>query len=213
MPYFAQIDDNGQVLRVIVADDITWPQTRLGGTWAETQYDGTEQYAGIGFYHDDSSQWKFAPAWRQPTGSEDAYPLGSYCYHDGQIWQSKLPANVWEPGVVGWRDPISEVAQWQQPVGAVDAYADDDIVFHNGKEWQSKVSANVWEPGGVGIGSNIWEDITDSPPSETNEWAVGVSYVVDDEVTYEGTTYRCRQAHTSITGWHPPAVPALWLAI
>jgi chitinase len=41
-------------------------------------------------------------------------------------------------------------------------------------------------------------------------WAPGVSYVVGVKVTYGGTTYTCRQNHTSQVGWEPPNVPALW---
>jgi chitinase len=29
-------------------------------------------------------------------------------------------------------------------------------------------------------------------------------------VTYEGVVYRCIQAHTTLPGWEPPVVPALW---
>jgi hypothetical protein len=29
-------------------------------------------------------------------------------------------------------------------------------------------------------------------------------------VTYQGASYRCLQAHTSLANWIPPAVPALW---
>lgn len=47
----------------------------------------------------------------------------------------------------------------------------------------------------------------------TAEWAVGVSYAVDDQVTYQGITYRCLQAHTSIVGWYPNVVPALWAVV
>jgi hypothetical protein len=32
-------------------------------------------------------------------------------------------------------------------------------------------------------------------------------------VTYDGKSYRCIQAHTSLTGWAPVYVPALWQAI
>lgn len=49
-------------------------------------------------------------------------------------------------------------------------------------------------------------------PSPTTPWAPGVSYKIGDEVTYGGVTYQCRQAHTSMVGWEPPNVPALWLA-
>jgi chitinase len=41
-------------------------------------------------------------------------------------------------------------------------------------------------------------------------WAPNVSYSIGDTVTYNGLTYRCLQAHTSLTGWEPPNVPALW---
>jgi chitinase len=41
-------------------------------------------------------------------------------------------------------------------------------------------------------------------------WAPNTSYSVGALVTYGGTTYKCVQAHTSLTGWEPPNVPALW---
>ena len=41
-------------------------------------------------------------------------------------------------------------------------------------------------------------------------WAAGVAYKVGDQVTYNGSTYQCLQAHTSQVGWEPPNVPALW---
>lgn len=41
-------------------------------------------------------------------------------------------------------------------------------------------------------------------------WAPNTSYAVNDTVTYGGTTYKCLQTHTSLTGWEPPNVPALW---
>lgn len=44
--------------------------------------------------------------WVQPTGSDDAYPLGAKVKHNGKTWVSNYANNVWEPGVFGW----SEVA-------------------------------------------------------------------------------------------------------
>ncbi|ATB35645.1 chitinase [Cystobacter fuscus] len=43
------------------------------------------------------------------------------------------------------------------------------------------------------------------------EWAPNVGYAQGDSVTYSGKGYDCRQAHTSLVGWEPPNVPALWL--
>lgn len=42
-------------------------------------------------------------------------------------------------------------------------------------------------------------------------WAVGVSYAIDDRRQYDGTLYKCIQAHTSQADWTPDATPALWV--
>lgn len=44
-------------------------------------------------------------------------------------------------------------------------------------------------------------------------WAAGVSYEVGVRVRFEEKLYRCEQAHTSQSGWEPPAVPALWTEV
>lgn len=43
-----------------------------------------------------------------------------------------------------------------------------------------------------------------------DEWQPDHAYAVGEIVTYEGQTYRCIQAHTSLANWMPSAVPALW---
>src|SRR5690606_27869974 len=43
------------------------------------------------------------------------------------------------------------------------------------------------------------------------EWAPYTAYTVGQRVTYQGVEYECRQSHTSLPGWEPPNVPALWL--
>lgn len=44
-------------------------------------------------------------------------------------------------------------------------------------------------------------------------WVSGVAYVVDARVNYEGTLYRCLQAHTSQETWTPTAAPSLWAKV
>jgi chitinase len=44
-------------------------------------------------------------------------------------------------------------------------------------------------------------------------WAPNTAYAVNAKATYQGFVYQCRQAHTSLVGWEPPNVPALWLNI
>lgn len=46
--------------------------------------------------------------------------------------------------------------------------------------------------------------------ADRGAWAPYVSYAVNDTVTYGGKTYKDIQAHTSLPGWEPANVPALW---
>ncbi|MVP01590.1 glycosyl hydrolase family 18 protein [Paenibacillus lutrae] len=43
-----------------------------------------------------------------------------------------------------------------------------------------------------------------------NPWAPNTAYKTGDVVTYSGSNYECIQGHTSLTGWEPSNVPALW---
>ena len=44
-------------------------------------------------------------------------------------------------------------------------------------------------------------------------WVVGKAYAVNDRAQYNGTLYKCIQAHTSQSGWMPSATPALWKTV
>ena len=44
-------------------------------------------------------------------------------------------------------------------------------------------------------------------------WVVGKVYAVNDRTQYNGTLYKCVQAHTSQSDWMPSATPALWKTV
>ena len=44
-------------------------------------------------------------------------------------------------------------------------------------------------------------------------WVVGKAYAVNDRAQYNGTLYKCIQAHTSQSDWMPSATPALWVVV
>ncbi len=55
---------------------------------------------------------------------------------------------------------------------------------------------------------------TPSPTSQPGgTWQPNTAYAVGNTVTYNGLSYRCIQAHTSLPGWEPPNTPALWQRI
>lgn len=132
--------------------------------------------------------------------------------YEGQMYeviQSHTTQADWTPTVAKalfkrYRPP-GEVGAWVQPQGSHDAYPVGARVLFNGDTWINTIPANVWQPGVTG-----W---TNESAPQTPAWTAGVLYHVNDEVTYGGSLYRCRQQHTAQVGWEPPNVLALWLPI
>jgi hypothetical protein len=67
MSHFAEIE-NGIVIRVVVADDLQWCESNLGGTWLQTSYSGSirKNFAGIGYSYDEARDAFIAP---EPEGN------------------------------------------------------------------------------------------------------------------------------------------------
>ena len=66
-----------------------WPPELVPAVWARVD--------------NPAEEW---PEWRQPLGSEDAYPAGAKVSHNGKHWISDLDGNVWEPGTYGWSEAV-----------------------------------------------------------------------------------------------------------
>lgn len=146
--YFAEIGKNKKVIRVIVCEVEEWPPDRLGGDWKETEIDGRiKAYAGVDMYDsEECSPPQFVHEWVQPVGSEDAYPQGAWIWHNGRAWHSMVAANVWEPGVSGWREYGVEWPEFIQPTGAHDAYLKGEKITWEAQHYVSLIDANVWTP-------------------------------------------------------------------
>ena len=97
--------------------------------------------------------------WVQPTDATNAYPKDWTVLHGGKTWVSLTPANVWEPGVSGWREVVEEggAPEWVQPTGAHDAYQTGDTVTFEGQEYTSLIDGNTWSPTAYPQG---WEKTT-----------------------------------------------------
>ena len=124
-----------------------------------------------------------------------------------------------------------KVPAWTNPGTAHQKmYTRGQIVRHGGKIWVSEASGlNSWEPGATGVYSNIWRDITPTPPATPDgtpapaapdgtqanpyPFKAGFNLTAGQYVTYNGSTYKVLQAHTTQDGWNPPAVPALFTKI
>jgi len=113
-------------------------------------------------------------------------------------------AHVTSIGASVWGGLLGVGNQWSDPrLWAFSNVMIDDERDFDGVTYRSLIDFNVWTPTQYPEG---WEEVGPA----TGEWSAGTSYAVDDQVTYQGTTYTCLQAHTAIVGWEPPNVPALW---
>lgn len=86
--------------------------------------------------------------WVQPTDATNAFPKDWVATHEGATWVSTVSANVWEPGVSGWRKQTSEgsVPEFLQPTGQHDSYQTGEHVMFEGAEYVSTIDNNVWSP-------------------------------------------------------------------
>ena len=91
--------------------------------------------------------------WVQPTAAQDSYPLGITVTHGGKTWANLTRVNVWQPGVSGWREVVSEGhPAWVAPTGGHDAYAKGARVSFEGSDYESLIDGNVWSPTGYPAG-------------------------------------------------------------
>ena len=178
MKYFAQVQD-GQVIRVIVANNIEWCQTRLGGEWIETRDPYAEvqsdpelepvNYCGPSFGCDPTFPERFAPQWVMPTPDPDtgewsSYPKGAVCAWNGGLIKSTVDGNVWHPDVSGWH-PFPDIEGvrplWVQPTGDHDTWGLDVEVEKDGKYFRSTIPDNATIPGDPSSGPpfNFWIEI------------------------------------------------------
>ena len=106
--------------------------------------------------------------------------------------QPALEGRLWQPGTV---------------VSVGDVYAFDASLW---KCVQPHTTQGDWSPD---LTPALWHKVEIVSGNETRVWAAAVEYAVGDVVVYpdvDGTRYGCIQAHTSLAGWEPPNVPALW---
>ena len=77
-----------------------------GGKWKSSIADNVwvpGVYGWVAFVTELPDTTPSIPAWVQPLGAGDAYPLNAIVTHNVFTWQNTgSAANVWEPGVFGW---------------------------------------------------------------------------------------------------------------
>lgn len=62
-------------------------------------------------------------------------------------------------------------------------------------------------------GAMLTDEQAATVPTLYRAWENGVDYAVGDRRTYNGTLFKCLQAHTSQETWNPADAPSLWAKV
>ena len=62
-------------------------------------------------------------------------------------------------------------------------------------------------------GTLLTDEQAATVPTLYRVWEVGIEYAAGDRRLYEGTLYRCLQAHTAEEAWNPADAPSLWAKV
>jgi hypothetical protein len=84
------------------------------------------------------------------------------------------------------------------------------LTWHKGRVLACIALCALVAGGQLACGRRASETNAISQAASITSWAPGVSYAIGDLATFNGITYRCRQAHASQVGWEPPKTPNLW---
>jgi chitodextrinase len=137
-----------------------------------------------------------APAWNATT----AYVGGTTVSYNGHTYTSKW----WTQG----EQPDTHSGQY-------DVWTDKGACSGGGNPPPTTVPPTTAPP--TTAPPTTVPPTTASPTStgtgQYPAWQPNHAYVVGDLVSYNGHNYKCLQSHTSLTGWEPPNVPALWQAL
>jgi hypothetical protein len=106
MAHFAEIDNNGTVLRVLVVgndqehrgQDFLANDLGLGGTWVQTSYNNNirKQFAGVGFKYDADADVFIAPQ-----------PYDSWTLDNNYDWQAPV-AKPDDENMYNWNEENQE---------------------------------------------------------------------------------------------------------
>jgi hypothetical protein len=113
MAHFAEIDNDGIVLQVLVVPDqqehrgqeFLANDLELGGTWIQTSYNNNirKQYAGIGFKYDEINDVFIAPQ-----------PFPSWILNDNHDWEAPKPkpddglVYIWNEEELEWEPFVND---------------------------------------------------------------------------------------------------------
>ncbi|NJK43762.1 MAG: hypothetical protein HC933_05310, partial [Pleurocapsa sp. SU_196_0] len=136
-------------------------------------------------------------------------PTGPVCFYENANFGGERFCSDKESNWVG--------AVWNDRISSVKVASGYQVVLYQHTNFGGTTvkltgdNANLSNVGFDNVTSSFVVSKVIIDPGNSGTWAPNTSYSLGAAVTYGGLAYTCRQAHTSLLGWEPPNVPALWL--
>lgn len=117
---------------------------------------------------------------------------------------------MWNPstdasGIAGYR-----IYSGSSVIATVTGTDTEKLVTGLTPDTQYTFTVRAIDPSNNESGNSNAVTVTTAQGPSATPWAPNTSYAVNSLVSYNGNVYKCIQAHTSLTGWEPSIVPALW---
>jgi len=134
-----------------------------------------------------------------PTGLHVMGTAGSNSVN--LMWNASTDAN----GIAGYR-----IYSGNTVIATVVGTATEKLVTGLTPNTQYTFTVRAYDPSNNESGNSNAITVTTAQGPSATAWAPNTAYAVNALVSYNGKVYKCIQAHTSLTGWEPSNVPALW---
>jgi chitin-binding protein len=104
---------------------------------------------------------------------------------------------------------------WQRSDSPEAFYSCSDVIFGSAPPTSASPTSSPSRTASPSASPTRSASASPSPTATGSypAWAPNTWYAIGARVSYGGKNYECIQAHTSLTGWEPPNVPALWKAL
>ncbi|RJX41777.1 chitin-binding protein [Paenibacillus pinisoli] len=117
------------------------------------------------------------------------------------MWNASTDAN----GIAGYR-----IYSGNTVIATVVGTATEKLVTGLSPNTNYTFTVRAYDPSNNESGNSNAITVTTAQGPSATAWAPNTAYAVNALVSYNGKVYKCIQAHTSLNGWEPSNVPALW---
>ncbi|GKU78886.1 lytic polysaccharide monooxygenase [Paenibacillus sp. L3-i20] len=137
-----------------------------------------------------------------PTNPSGLHVMGTAGSYSLTLMWNASTDNV---GIAGYR-----IYSGNSVIATVTGTATEKLLTGLSPNTQYTFTVRAFDPSLNESGNSNVITVTTAQGPSAAPWAANTAYAVNTLVSYNGAIYKCTQPHTSLAGWEPSNVPALW---